>query len=345
MIGPLAQSAAALLEPLRVTAGVPWFHIVDPQSPVLDQVAAQLGIHPLQVEDCRERDKTAHVEESETYLFMVIKLLGAPVTGRLRRKKGVAARGNSSIADAAGNSPGDAAEVPMRLLFEDFNLFLGSDYLLTVSEGADHAELVKAVVSRVAAKVPAKSADRAAHALIDIAVDRYLPVLDNVADAISDAENIVLHSPEPYILREIFRLKRMLLVFRRVASAMREVVSQMTRRYDLPEHRADRELRIYYRDISDHLVRVTELIETYRDLLSGTLDIYLSAIANRTNQIMKVLTIWGTVSIPLVVLTGFFGMNVKLPTEQNPHAVWWIVGAMSASVAACLYLFRRMKWF
>src|SRR5215470_12498562 len=336
MTGPLAQSAAALLEPLRVTAGVPWFHIVDPQSPLLDQVAAQLGIHPLQVEDCRERDKIAHVEESETYLFIVTKLLGAPATGRLRRKKGTA---------AAGNGPDDAAEVPMRLLFEDFNLFLGNDYLLTVSAGADDSELMKAVLSRVTAKVPAKSADRTAHALIDIAVDRYLPMLDNLADAISDAENIVLHSPEPYILREIFRLKRMLLVFRRVASAMRDVISQMTRRYDLIEHRADSELRVYYRDISDHLVRVTELIETYRDLLSGTLDIYLSAIANRTNQIMKVLTIWGTVSIPLVVLTGFFGMNVKLPMEQNPHAVWWIVGTMSASVAACLYLFRRMKWF
>jgi magnesium transporter len=356
MTQSLTPSATALLEPLRVTAGVPWFHIPDPQSHVLDDVAAELGIHPLQVEDCRERDKTAHVEDSETYSFIVIKLLGAAVTGRLRRKKGAAAAAagvaaapaqpqNAAYPNTRSSIADDTAEVPMRLLFEDFNLFLGADYLLTVSEGEDDSELVKAVVSRVTAKTPAKSPDRIAHAIIDIAVDRYLPVLDNVADAISDAENIVLHSPEPYILREIFRLKRMLLVFRRVASAMRDVVSQMTRRYDLTEHRTDRELRVYYRDISDHLVRVTELIETYRDLLSGTLDIYLSAIANRTNQIMKVLTIWGTISIPLVVLTGFFGMNVKLPMEQNPNAVWWLIGAMCASTAACLYLFRRMKWF
>ena len=108
---------------------------------------------------------------------------------------------------------------------------------------------------------------------------------------------------------------------------------------------ADRELRVYYRDISDHLIRVTELIETYRDLLSGTLDIYLSAIANRTNLIMKVLTIWGTVSIPLVVITGFYGMNVKLPIEENPQAVYWIIGLMVVCVAGCLYVFRRMKWF
>lgn len=339
---PLTPEAAVLLEPLRVTPNVPWFHISDPHSDVLDRIAAQLGIHPLQVEHCREPDKTAHVEEAESYSFIVIKLLGAAVTGRLRRKK---AGSGSTEPDARRASPDDAADVPMRLLFEDLNLFLGADYLLSVSEGADDSELVKAVLERVTAKAGMKSADRVAHALIDIAVDRYLPVLDNVADAISDAENIVLHSPEPFILREIFRLKRVLLVFRRVASAMRDVVSQMTRRYDIAEHRAGRDLRIYYRDISDHLVRITELIETYRDLLSGTLDIYLSAVANRTNQIMKVLTVWGTVSIPLVVLTGFYGMNVKLPMENNPNAIYWISGAMALSVLGGLYYFRRKKWF
>jgi Mg2+ and Co2+ transporters len=341
MAKPTTQDAPALLSSLRVLPDIAWYHLADPRSPVLDQLAEHFGIHPLQVEDCREIDKTAHVEESESYSFIVIKLLGAAVTGRLRRKK--PASGDSNPGNASGNS--ESADAPMRLLFEDFNIFLGPDWLLTVSEGAGDSELVRAVVTRVTAKTSAKSADRVAHALVDVAVDRYLPVLDNVAEAISDAENIVLHSPEPAILREIFRLKRMLLMFRRVASAMRDVVSQMTRRYEGTEHRADRELRIYYRDISDHLIRVTELVETYRDLLSGTLDIYLSAMANRTNQIMKVLTIWGTVSIPLVVLTGFYGMNVKLPGQEHPHAWYWITGAMMVTTLGGLALFRRKNWF
>jgi magnesium transporter len=136
-----------------------------------------------------------------------------------------------------------------------------------------------------------------------------------------------------------------MLLVSRVSSATRDVVSQMTRRYEVTEHRADRELRIYYRDISDHLIRVTELVETYRDLISGTLDIYLSAVANRTNQIVKVLTIWGTVSIPLVVLTGFYGMNVKLPGQEHPHAWLWITGAMVVSTLGGLALFRRENWF
>lgn len=341
MTEPTTQDHAALLAPLRVLPDIPWYHLADPQSPVLDRLAEHFGIHPLQVEDCREIDKTAHVEESESYSFIVIKLLGAAVTGRLRRKK--AAGANSKAGDTGAAS--ERSDAPMRLLFEDFNIFLGRDWLLTVSEGAGDSELVKAVVTRVTTKASANSPDRIAHALIDVAVDRYLPVLDNVAEAISDAENVVLHSPEPAILREIFRLKRMLLVFRRVSSAMRDVVSQMTRRYEVTEHRVDRELRIYYRDISDHLIRVTELVETYRDLLSGTLDIYLSAVANRTNQIVKVLTIWGTVSIPLVVLTGFFGMNVKLPGQEHAHAWLWITGAMVASTLGGLALFRRKNWF
>jgi magnesium transporter len=102
-------------------------------------------------------------------------------------------------------------------------------------------------------------------------------------------------------------------------------------------------LRIYYRDISDHLIRVTELVETYRDLLSRTLDIYLSAVANRTKQ--KVLTIWGTVSISLVALTGFYGMNVKLPGQEHPRAWLWITGAMVVSTLGGLALFRRKNWF
>lgn len=191
------QDAAALLTPLRVLPEIPWYHLADPQSPVLDRLAEHFGIHPLQLEECREIDKTAHLEESESYSFIVIKLLGAAVTGRLRRKK--AAGANSKEGDTRAAS--ETSDAPMWLLFEDFNIFLGRDWLLTVSEGAGDSELVKAAVTRVTAKASAKSPDRIAHALIDIAVDRYLPVLDNVAEAISDAENVMLHSPEPTILR------------------------------------------------------------------------------------------------------------------------------------------------
>src|SRR5262249_27273380 len=128
--------------------------------------------------------------------------------------------------------------------------------------------------------------------------------------------------------------------------SMRDVVGLMIRRYDSTpgDKKHDKELRIYYRDISDHLVRVTEMVETYRDLLSGSLDIYLSAVANRTNEIMKVLTIWGTIALPLVVTTGFYGMNVKLPAQDHPYAVYFLIGLMGATTLGSLYYFHKKKW-
>ncbi len=107
---------------------------------------------------------------------------------------------------------------------------------------------------------------------------------------------------------QIFSLKRKLVDFRRVAGGMREVVNSLVRR---EKGLLGDDLDPYFRDIYDHIMRTVDMIETYRDLLSGALDIYLSAVANRTNEVMKVLTIWGTVALPLVIITGFFGMNLR----------------------------------
>ena len=101
----------------------------------------------------------------------------------------------------------------------------------------------------------------------------------------------------------------------------------------------------YFRDVYDHLVRAVELVETQRDLLTGSLDIYLSAVANRTNEVMKVLTIYGTLAVPLVVITGFFGMNLHLPWSNNPHGAWYASALMALSIAVVLFYFKRKRWF
>jgi magnesium transporter len=101
----------------------------------------------------------------------------------------------------------------------------------------------------------------------------------------------------------------------------------------------------YLRDVYDHVIRTTEFIETYRDLLSGALDIYLSAVANRTNEVMKVLTIWGTIALPMVIITGFFGMNLHLPWQESAHGVWYSIGLMAATTVATLLYFKKKKWF
>ncbi len=152
----------------------------------------------------------------------------------------------------------------------------------------------------------------------------------------------VLQAPEPPVLRRIFKLKRKLIEFRRIAANTRDVVNQLIRR---EEGLLGDDLDPYFRDVYDHVTRTVELIETYRDLLTGSLDIYLSAVANRTNQVMKVLTVWGTVALPMVIITGFFGMNLHLPWMDNPNGALYACVLMLISSVLILLYFRRKKWF
>ena len=152
----------------------------------------------------------------------------------------------------------------------------------------------------------------------------------------------MLEQPEPPVLRGIFHLKRRLIDFRRNAAGMRDVMNAIIRR---ERGLVGDDLDPYFRDVYDHLVRAVELVETQRDLLTGSLDIYLSAVANRTNEVMKVLTIYGTLAVPLVIITGFFGMNLHLPWSDNPHGVWYASALMVVSILVVLFYFKAKRWF
>jgi magnesium transporter len=154
---------------------------------------------------------------------------------------------------------------------------------------------------------------------------------------IDDLETVVLNDPTPQALHRALSLKRSLIEFRRNAAAMREVVNHLLR--DAP-----REQVAYLRDVYDHLVRTIDLIETDRDLVSGALDIYLSSIANRTNEIVKVLTIYGTIALPWIVITGFYGMNLRLPFQESGHGLAIAVGLMITSAVGVVVYFWRRKW-
>lgn len=190
--------------------------------------------------------------------------------------------------------------------------------------------------------------ERIIRALIDSAVDHYLPALDRIGDFINRLEDRVIRNPVPPTLREIFHLKRVLLDLRRTATSMREVANGLVRRFDTARSGAresiDQDLRFYYRGVYEHAVRVVDFIETYRDLLAGSIDVYLSAVANRTNEVMKILTLWGTIAMPLLVLTNFYGMNVRLPLEQNPYALAPIGLIMVASTILVFIYIRRKHW-
>ena len=290
----------------QLLPGVNWFDVSDPASPDLDDLARSFHLHELQIEDCRHRPQRAKVDEYGTYLFAVLKHL-------VRTEQGPT--------------------------FDDFDTFLGPDFLITVHQG-DCAFLAK-LCARVQQNHVVRL-DRILYEVTDLIVDEYLTLLDESADDISKVESVVLQRPEPQVLGQIFRLKRRLIDFRRSASGMRDVANAIIRR---EEGLVGDDLDPYFRDVYDHLVRAVELVETQRDLLTGSLDIYLSAVANRTNEVMKVLTIYGTLAIPLVVITGFFGMNLHLPWSNNPHGVWYASALMVLSSAVVLFYFMRKRWF
>ena len=282
-----------------------WYDIPDPASPDLDQLARQFTLHELDIEDCRHHPQRAKEEEHEKYVFCILKRLHARP----------------------------------ELKISDVDVFLGRDFLITVHTSEDD------LIARVAKKVSEEKKDRLDrifYEVLDALVDEYLPILDASTEKISVIETEVLENPKPPVLRQIFNLKRKLLNFRRIVSEMRELVNAVLRR---EQGIVGDDLDHYFRDVYDHLVRTLDLIETNRDLLTGSLDIYLSAVANRTNEVMKVLTVWGTVALPMVIITGFFGMNLHLPWTQSPHGAWYATGLMLASTVAILIYFRRKGWF
>jgi magnesium transporter len=217
-------------------------------------------------------------------------------------------------------------------------MFVTPSRLVTVQE-SHAAEMVGRVAQRMQAAAMRQRPWRLVHAILDEVVDEYVPVLDRIGTIIEEIESEVLEQATPGTLQRVFAVKRVLIEFRRNATAMREVLNHLLRSAPPGEERY-----ILLRDVYDHLVRTLDFIETYRDLASGSLDIYLSSVANRTNEIMKVLTIYSTIALPMIVITGFFGMNLDLPFQHTIHGTALVIGLMAASAGGILWFFHRKGW-
>jgi magnesium transporter len=290
--------------------GLLWLDLDDPLSNSLDELAARHGFHELAVEDCRHGIQPAKIVHYNDHSFIII---------------------NTT----------HYTEQPCELKLREIDVFLGSDYIVTVHFGPSHA--VADVEHRISsgAKTVAHP-DQVLHAIADTVVDRYLPTLDNIGETIDRVEDDLLVRPDIALLETIFDLKRGLLQFRRAVASQRELLNVVIRDTQ-PEIRE--EMDVYFRDVYDHAVRALDLVETYRDLLNGCLDIYLTQVANRTNEIVKGLTILATIMLPLTLVTGYFGMNFEyIPTLKDPNGIWWTTGGLLAITLSMLVYFKFKKW-
>ena len=284
-----------------------WFDIRDPNSAELDDLAVRFHLHPLHIEDCRHRNQNAKVEAQGGYLFVVLKTVQADEEGNLETG--------------------------------DFDFLLGSNWLITVQERECRpvCDLLEQAHARAATLRP----DQIFHRLMDQLVDSYQPVLDRLGTRIDELESLAITCPEPKVLEDTFIMRRSLIELRRILSNSRDVLGHLLRsEYD----QISRDLRPFLRDVYDHLVRYLDRVEGERDLVTGATELYLTAVANRTNQTMKTLTVLGTIATPALVVTGMYGMNLAhLPFQDHPHSWGIVLLLIAAASLVSLGLLRWMK--
>jgi magnesium transporter len=292
--------------------GVTWIHIDGlHEIPLLEAMGVSFSLHPLTLEDILNTEQRPKSEDHGDYLYIVLKLFHE---------------------DAGGV-----------LIPEQVSIVLGQNWLISLQE--KEGKLLDPIRERLRnekGRLRKAGADYLAHALLDAMVDSYFAILDGFGEKIEGLETALIGRPLPSTLRAIQALKREMILLRKSVWPLREMLGRLGRS-DSPLIRE--QSVIYFRDIYDHAIQVIDTIETYRDMLSGMLDIYLSSISNRMNEIMKVLTIIATVFMPLTFLAGVYGMNFhympELAWRWGYFALW---GAMIAVAVFMLIIFRRKKW-
>ncbi|HVF48569.1 MAG TPA: magnesium/cobalt transporter CorA [Pyrinomonadaceae bacterium] len=290
---------------------VVWADVNDPTSEDFLKLAEEFGFHPLSIEDCQQTHQRPKVEEYAGYYFMV--LYEAELVG-------------------------EHDDLELR----ELNIFLGSNYLVTV-----HSRPIRAIST--ANRLWHEWTDRAEHGagllaylLIDAIVDDYMPLLDILSDRMDDLEDQIFGEFQPESMHEIFRIKKQLLYLRRSITPLRDVFNTVLRREQPIFARAT---HVYFQDVFDHIIRVSDSIDTLRDMLGSTMDAYLSVSGNRMNMVMKRLTSVATILMSVTLIAGIYGMNFEIMPELKWRYGYVFALSSIVVVGFGLYLYlRKVKW-
>jgi magnesium transporter len=295
-----------------------WYELNSADDPKLNELAEKFQLHPLHLEDARSEDERVKVDQTATYTFAVFK----PV--RL-----IAA----------------TASQPESVSFSTIDIFAGSHegepFFITIADPT--CPTTADALARARREGSDDKPARLLYLIVDTIVDLYFPAIDHYDDRIDELEDKVVAEPGPDTLQQVFTLKRQLIDLRRVLVGTRDATLHLQRD---PESIVDAEHQPFVRDVYDHIVRLLDSVETQRDLVNNALDIYLSSVANRTNEVMKVLTVLGTIALPAIAISGIYGMNLKgLPFEDSPHGAAYIAVFTIVCTGALLALLRKRGWF
>lgn len=266
---------------IRDKRGLLWIDFIGEAPEVTKPILEEFGFHPLAIDDCLEETHAPKLDDWSDYLYIVLNYM------HLANK-------------------GDEWETEI----DELDIFLGPNYVIT------HHDLPLTAIDDTLTACDRdprnlqEGADHLLYKIIDNLVAEYMPIVEKIDEAIDHIEDEIFETPHSGTLGRLFTLKRLLLSMRRILLPQREVLNKMAR----DDYKViDRRDRIFFRDIYDHLVRLHDLNESLRDLVSGALDSYLSMTNNRMNEVMKILTVITTLFMPITFVTGFFGMNFFEP--------------------------------
>ena len=278
---------------------------------LIRELGERLSIHPLVLEDIVNAGQRPKLEEHGSYLYIVLPMLSINDSG--------------AVED------------------EQLSLILGPEYVLMFQERpGDDFDPVRERIRTPSSRIRARGADYLAYALLDSVVDHYFVVLESVGMAAERMETEVLEGTSPHIMHRLHALKREMLIVRRAVWPVREMLSSLIRTETPLVTEAT---KVYLRDVYDHAVRIIDTVEVLRDVVSGLIELNLSTVSNRANEVMKSLTVMASIFIPLTFIVGIYGMNFTFMPELK---VWWaypLLWAIMLAVALSeLWYFRRKGW-
>ncbi|MGB2862203.1 MAG: magnesium/cobalt transporter CorA [Sedimentisphaerales bacterium] len=299
--------------PLKATPTVSWINIDGlHEVEILEKLGKQFELHALMLEDILSTDQRPKHEDFDKHIFIVLKMLSFD-------------------------------EDTQTVESEQISLVLGENFVITFQERiGDIFEPIRERIRNAKGRIRKMGSDYLMYSLLDAIVDNYFGILEKIGDKIETMEEELVGDPTENTLQQIHYLKREMIFLRRSVWPLRELISGMERSESpLIKETTD----AYLRDLYDHTIQVIDTVESFRDMVSGMLDTYLSSISNRMNSVMKVLTIIATIFIPLTFVAGIYGMNFENMPELKwrwGYAAIWLVMLIVAGVMV-LY-FKRKKW-
>ena len=299
--------------PFKERATVTWINIDGVHdSEIIEKLGKHFRFHPLLLEDIMNTEQRPKIDDFGDYLFVVAKML-------------------------------QYNEQKDQIVEEQISLILGSNFVISFQEQeGDIFDPIRERIRQKKGRVRTMWSDYLVYALMDVIIDNYFIVLEKLGEKIEDVEEELLVNPSKQTLQDTHALKRKMISLRRASWPLRDVISGMQRTGSVL---IKKPTAIYLKDVYDHTVQVIDTIETYRDIISSMLDIYLSGISNKLNEVMKVLTIIGTIFIPLTFITGIHGMNFKfMPELEWKYGYFATLGVMLVIGLLMLLYFKRKRW-